>query len=94
MVTADHITKGKPDPMCYLMAASQLRSAPEECLVFEDSLAGITAGKNAGAKVVGVATTLSPDILKQHVQWVIPNFSNLQEVVALLTLTENGERQG
>ena len=84
MITADHITKGKPDPMCYLLAASQLQSAPEECLVFEDSLAGITAGKNAGAKVVGVATTLSSDLLKQHVQWTIPDFTNLQEVIALL----------
>ena len=84
MVTADHITKGKPDPMCYLLAASQLRSAPEECLVFEDSLAGIAAAKNAGAKVAGVATTLAPDLLKQHVQWVIPDFTNLPEVVALL----------
>ncbi|MDR0737734.1 MAG: HAD family phosphatase [Prevotellaceae bacterium] len=85
VVTADHITKGKPDPMCYLLAASQLQSAPEECLVFEDSLAGITAAKNAGAKVVGVATTLAPDLLKQHVQWVIPDFTNLPEVIALLS---------
>jgi HAD superfamily hydrolase (TIGR01509 family) len=77
VVTADHITKGKPDPMCYLLAAQQLRSAPEECVVFEDSLAGITAGKNAGMKVVGVATTLAPDVLKQHVPQVIPDFTNL-----------------
>ncbi|MDR3350688.1 MAG: HAD-IA family hydrolase, partial [Prevotellaceae bacterium] len=47
VVSADHITKGKPDPMCYLLAASQLQSAPEECLVFEDSLAGVAAGKRA-----------------------------------------------
>ena len=85
MVTADHITKGKPDPMCYLLAASQLQSAPEECLIFEDSLAGIAAAKSAGAKVAGVATTLSTDLLKQHVQWVIPDFTNLPELVALLS---------
>jgi HAD superfamily hydrolase (TIGR01509 family) len=90
MITADHITKGKPDPMCYLLAAAQLQSAPEECIVFEDSLAGITAARNAGAKVVGVATTIAPDLLKQHVQWIIPNFTNLPEVVALLTLAGNG----
>lgn len=84
VVTADHITKGKPDPMCYLLAASQLQSAPEECLVFEDSLAGVTAAKNAGAKVAGVATTIAPDVLKQHVQWVIPDFTNFPEVIALL----------
>jgi beta-phosphoglucomutase-like phosphatase (HAD superfamily) len=70
--------------MCYLLAASQLQSAPEECLVFEDSLAGVAAGKRAGAKVVGVATTLAPDVLQQHVQWVIPDFTNLPEVVGLL----------
>jgi HAD superfamily hydrolase (TIGR01509 family) len=77
VVTADHITKGKPDPMCYLLAAQQLQSAPEECVVFEDSLAGITAGKSAGMEVVGVATTLSPEVLKRHVPQVIPDFTNL-----------------
>jgi HAD superfamily hydrolase (TIGR01509 family) len=88
MVTADHITKGKPDPMCYLLAASQLQSAPEECLVFEDSLAGIAAARNAGANVVGVATTLTRGVLFQHVSRVIPDFSSLPEVVALLNKAE------
>ncbi len=35
LVTADRITRSKPDPMCYLQAASDLQVAPEDCLVFE-----------------------------------------------------------
>jgi HAD superfamily hydrolase (TIGR01509 family) len=80
VVTADHVARGKPDPACYLLAAQQLQSTPEECVVFEDSLAGITAATRAGMKVVGVATTLAPTLLKQHTQWVIPDFTNLPEV--------------
>jgi hypothetical protein len=37
-------------------------------------------------KVVGVATTLAPDLLKQHTQWVIPDFTNLPKT----WLTVNG----
>jgi beta-phosphoglucomutase len=51
------IEKGKPDPEIYLKAASLLNISPENCIVFEDSLAGVEAAKNAGCKVIGVTTT-------------------------------------
>lgn len=74
VVTADRITKGKPDPMCYLLAASDLGASPDNCLVFEDSFAGIEAGKAAGMRVIGLSTTNSPESLKDKVYKVIPNF--------------------
>ena len=45
---------GKPHPTCYLHAASQLGVPPGECLVLEDSAAGMTAGVEAGCFVVGL----------------------------------------
>jgi len=76
IVTADRITKGKPDPACYLLAASDLNVIPEECIVFEDSFAGIQAGNSAGMRVIGLSTTNSVESLKDKVYQVIPNFKH------------------
>ena len=46
---------GKPDPSCFLMAAKQLGVAPETCVVFEDSAAGILAALRASMRVVALA---------------------------------------
>lgn len=77
VVTADRITKGKPDPMCYLLAASDLQVAPSDCLVFEDSFAGIQAGTSAGMRVIGLSTTNSESALKEKVYKVIPDFQKI-----------------
>ncbi|MDR3350940.1 MAG: HAD family phosphatase [Prevotellaceae bacterium] len=79
LITADKITRGKPDPMCYLLAASALCVPPQECVVFEDSIAGITAGITAGMKVIALATTLPADTLAQYTDTVIPDFLALGE---------------
>ncbi|MDR1406086.1 MAG: HAD family phosphatase [Prevotellaceae bacterium] len=78
IVTADRITRGKPDPMCYLLAAATLHVSPAECVVFEDSIAGITAGKNAGMKVVALSTTLPAESLLPYADTIIPDFSELK----------------
>lgn len=54
VVAGDHVTKGKPDPEGYLMAASMLGVEPSTCVVFEDAPNGVQAGKNAGMRVVAV----------------------------------------
>lgn len=77
VVTADRITKGKPDPMCYLLAASDLGVSPADCLVFEDSFAGIQAGTDAGMRVIGLSTTNPVESLKDKVYEVIPNFEKI-----------------
>ena len=56
-----HVSKGKPEPEIYLKAANELGVEPDSCVVFEDSVAGVKAGLNAGMKVVAVATTHTPD---------------------------------
>ena len=52
---------GKPEPDGYLQAADALQIDPQQCLVFEDSIVGIQAAKNAGMAVVAV-THRCPDI--------------------------------
>lgn len=77
VVTADRITRGKPDPMCYLLAASDLQVSASDCLVFEDSFAGIEAGTSAGMRVIGVSSTNTEDSLKDKVYKVIPHFGDI-----------------
>jgi len=53
-VTAEHVSRSKPDPEGFLRAAELLGVEPAGCVVFEDSAAGIAAGISSGATVIGV----------------------------------------
>jgi beta-phosphoglucomutase len=53
-IFGDDVTNNKPDPECYITAAKKLGAKPEECVVFEDSEAGIAAAEAFGAQVVKV----------------------------------------
>lgn len=54
IMTGCDVAKGKPAPDIYLAVARELSVAPENCLVFEDIVAGIQAGKAAGMQVCAV----------------------------------------
>ena len=51
LVTADDVKRGKPHPDPYLLGAERLGFAPEDCVVFEDAIAGAEAAEAAGVKV-------------------------------------------
>ena len=55
IVTAEDVRHGKPAPDLFLLAAERMGVAPESCLVFEDSLLGITAAERAGMGAVLVS---------------------------------------
>lgn len=57
--TSCEVGRGKPHPDVFLMAAKDMKLNPEECLVFEDTYAGVLAAKRAGMKVFAVADDLS-----------------------------------
>lgn len=57
VITDEDISRSKPDPEGYLLAAERLGIPAEECYIFEDSLNGLRAARAAGGVVVGVATT-------------------------------------
>lgn len=57
MMSSEDVTFHKPNPEVYLKSAERVGVSPSDCVVFEDSFSGITAGLNAGMKVVGVLST-------------------------------------
>ncbi|GHH17489.1 HAD family hydrolase [Streptomyces rubradiris] len=64
-VTAESVGASKPDPEGFLKGAAELGIDPADCVVFEDSGAGIAAGRSAGMRVVGVgprAVVHEPDV--------------------------------
>jgi sugar-phosphatase len=63
-VTANDITRGKPDPEPYLLAMKQLGFPGHECVVIEDAPSGIKSARAAGAKVIAVTTTNRPEALR------------------------------
>jgi len=57
MVTADDVVNGKPSPEPYLKGAALLGVAPADCVVFEDTPAGVASAQSAGTKAVALQTT-------------------------------------
>jgi len=65
VVDGHAITKGKPDPQVFLMAAEKLSVSPQDSVVFEDALLGVEAAKNAGMYCVGIDRYQDPARLKK-----------------------------
>jgi beta-phosphoglucomutase family hydrolase len=65
MVCAGDYKKSKPDPECFLLAASKLGIAPESCLVFEDTDMGIQAATAAGMASVKIPPPWERDAAKR-----------------------------
>ena len=76
IVNSRDVSKGKPDPEIFLKAAEVLHIPTENCIVFEDSIAGVRAGKSAGMKVVALTTTHTPEELKEA-DLVIKDYSEI-----------------
>ena len=64
MITAEDVVRGKPSPEPFLKGADLLGTAPADCLVFEDSPAGITSARSAGMKAIALQTTYPADQLQ------------------------------
>lgn len=67
ILSGDDIYKSKPDPYVYLLCAEKLCVKPSECLVFEDIVPGILAGKNAGMQVCAVEDRYSAGIREEKI---------------------------
>ena len=63
MVTADDVSRGKPDPEPYLKGAAILGVNANQCVVFEDAPSGIRSALAAGATAIAIPTTYRPDEL-------------------------------
>ena len=84
IIDGSRVTKGKPNPQIFLKAAEELNADPANCVVFEDSLAGIKAANAAGMKVVAITTGHAAAQL-QPSNLVIDDYSTLtvQKLAAL-----------
>ena len=85
LASGAEVKNGKPAPDVFLLAAERLGVKPEECLVLEDSKAGVIAGSTAGAKVIMVPDMFEPDeICKEKAYKIV---ENLGEVIKLLDVS-------
>lgn len=77
-ISGDMVTHCKPDPEIFLTAAERLGLEPKDCLVFEDALAGVSAARAAGMKVVTLTTTHTYEQLEASApDLIIEDFSAL-----------------
>jgi beta-phosphoglucomutase len=78
VVSGDDITRGKPDPQGFLLAFERLGVPPARGFVIEDAVAGVQAGKAAGAQVVAVTTTRArADLLAAGADLVVDTLTQL-----------------
>jgi HAD superfamily hydrolase (TIGR01509 family) len=78
VVTAEDITKGKPDPESYQLAVNKLGMLPGGCLVVEDGKSGVQSAISAGCLVVGLINELTRQELEDlNCHFVIKNLSEL-----------------
>ena len=83
VITGDEVQQGKPHPDIYLRAAKKLGISPEACLVIEDSLAGIAAGKAANMRVAAIPDRrfVDPQEYEKEANYVL---GSLSEIPALI----------
>ncbi len=80
LCTSCEVAAGKPAPDVYLKVAKDLQVAPENCLVFEDVLKGVQAGKNAGMRVCAVAdkgNVLQREQLRKQADYYIQDYEEI-----------------
>ena len=84
MVTASDIKYSKPEPDCFIQGAKLSKKPTKDCIVFEDSLAGMQSAIKAGCKLIALATTLKEQQIKDYflnqslkTPTIIPDFNSL-----------------
>jgi sugar-phosphatase len=88
MITADDVVHGKPSPEPYLKGATLLGFAPADCLVFEDTPAGIAAARGAGMQVIALQTTYPAQEL-QRAECMVASLADVKGEVRNETIVLN-----
>jgi len=84
------VSHGKPHPEVYLKSLELLGMSAENCVVFEDSKAGIQSARSAGIKVVGIASGHSKEeLLEEGVSLAIDDFTALEPEQVLTLIRKN-----
>jgi len=84
-ITANQITKSKPNPECFLLGMKMFNAIPSRTIIFEDSIYGLTAARKSGAFVVGLATTYTKEEIEPLSDLVINDFTNtsVEEIISI-----------
>jgi len=77
MITAENVSRGKPDPEVFLKGAAALGFAPCNCVVFEDAVYGVDAARAGGMKAVAVLTSHPKDSFIGRADLIIDRLSEL-----------------
>jgi mannitol-1-/sugar-/sorbitol-6-phosphatase len=77
-VTSEMVTAGKPSPEGYLQAAQRLEYEPRDCIVFEDSPAGLIAAHRAGMRSVAIVSSFTEESLRKQLEPMIAPVGFLQ----------------
>ena len=77
VVTFDDVVRGKPDPEPFIRGAQALGVDPSRCLVVEDSVAGLIAGRRAGCVTLAIAGTHHSSELSAHADAIVESFDDL-----------------
>jgi beta-phosphoglucomutase len=80
IITGLDVIKKKPHPDIYLKAAENLRLKPEDCLVVEDAVSGIKAGKSAGCRCLAVTSSFNASDLLEA-DWICDSLLNVPDKV-------------
>lgn len=83
IVDGTQVERGKPDPQVYQLCSMKLGLEPKQCVVFEDSLAGLESGARAGCQIVGVATSHKALELTGKTSLIIHDFTEAKKVLSL-----------
>ena len=83
IVTGDEVKRGKPHPDIYQLVAEKLAIGPEECLVIEDALSGIVAGKAANMPVAAIPDRrfVEPRVYEKEANYVLRSISEIPLLV-------------
>jgi HAD superfamily hydrolase (TIGR01509 family) len=77
LVTADDVTKPKPDPQPFLMAVERMKVDPKQCIVIENAPYGVRSAKAAGCRVIAICTTLDAGDLNSA-DWIVRDHNALK----------------
>lgn len=84
LIGSEDVINGKPNPESYQLAAKHLDIPTNECIVFEDSLAGIESALAAGCKVIQIGNGLP---LRAQVEGIIHNWYQIRVSVSIHGVT-------
>ena len=88
-VDGSEVSRGKPDPQVFLLAAKKLGLRPEQCAVVEDAIAGVEAARRAGMAAIGLTGTARRQELSKWAHLVVDSLKELTVEIVGETIRKN-----